>query len=64
MVGVVKTVRIYGIEIVMEQKNIYKIAYNSIHMIERPRYLCKNSSGILHDIPNPKFTRLETYKPC
>lgn len=45
-------------------KNIYKIAYNSIHMIERPSYLCRNSSGVLHDTSNPKFTRLETGKPC
>ena len=45
-------------------KNIYKIAYTSIHSIERPSYLCRNTSGVLHDIPKPKFTRLETDKPC
>ena len=45
-------------------KNIYKISYTSIHSIERPSYLCRNISGILHDIPKPKFTRLETDKPC
>ena len=45
-------------------KNIYKIAYNSIHNIERPSYLCRTTSGVLHDIPKPKFTRSETGKPC
>jgi hypothetical protein len=33
--------------------NIYKIAYNSINSIERPNYLCRNTSGILHDISKP-----------
>jgi hypothetical protein len=58
-------------------KNIYKIAYNSIHNIERPEYLqrkyevskkpsylCRTTSRVLHDIPKPKFTRSETGKPC
>ena len=45
-------------------KNIYKIAYNSIHNIERPSYLCRNSSGVLHDTSKPQFTRPETVKPC
>ena len=45
--------------------NIYKIAYNSIHKIERPSYLCRNNlSGILDDVSKPKFTRSETGKPC
>lgn len=45
-------------------KNIYKIAYNSINKLERPSYLCRKSSGVLHDTSKPKFTRLETGKPC
>jgi hypothetical protein len=46
-------------------KNIYKIAFNSICKKERPNYLCRsNKSGMLHDISKPKFTRLETVKPC
>ena len=53
----------YGIEIIMEHKNIYKIAYNSIHMIERPSYLCRNTPGVLHDTSKPKNTRLETEQP-
>ena len=44
--------------------NIYKIAYNSIHKIERPNYLCRNTSGVLDDTSKPKFTRSETIKPC
>jgi len=43
--------------------NIYKIAYNSIYKIERPSYLCRNSSGVLDDTSKPKFTRLEIVKP-
>ena len=31
---------------------------------ERPSYLCRNISGVLHDTSKPKFTRLETVKPC
>tara|TARA_Y100000310_G_C20656024_1_gene802013 strand:- start:619 stop:1578 length:960 start_codon:yes stop_codon:yes gene_type:complete len=42
--------------------NIYKIAYNSINKIERPSYLCRNTSGVLDDTSNPKLTRLETVK--
>lgn len=45
-------------------KNIYKIAYNSIHFMNRPSYLCRNTSGVLHDTSKPQFTRLETVKPC
>ena len=45
-------------------KNIYKIAYNSINKLERPSYLCRKSSGVLHDTSKSKFTRLETGKPC
>ncbi len=30
-------------------KNIYKIAYNSINKLERPSYLCRKSSDVLHD---------------
>ena len=45
--------------------NIYKIAYNSIHKIDRPSYLCRsNLSGTLDDVSKPKFTRSETGKPC
>ncbi len=44
--------------------NIYKIAYNSIHNIERPSYLCRNTSDILDDMSKPKCTRPETVKPC
>ena len=44
--------------------NIYKIAYNSIHKIERPNYHCRNTSGVLDDTSKPKFTRSETIKPC
>jgi len=43
-------------------KNIYKIAFNSIHKKDRPGYLCRNSSGVLHDTSKPKFTRSETGK--
>ena len=43
-------------------KNIYKIAYNSIHKKNRPSYLCRNSSDVLHDTSKPKFTRPETGK--
>ena len=28
-------------------KNIYKIAYNSIHNLDRPYYLCRKTSGVL-----------------
>lgn len=45
-------------------KNIYKIAFNSINNMDRPSYLCRNSSGVLHDTSKPQFTRLETVKPC
>ena len=45
-------------------KNIYKIAYNSINSMDRPSYLCRNLSDVLHDTSNPQFTRLETVKPC
>ena len=45
-------------------KNIYKIAYNSIHNLDRPSYLCRNTSGVLHDTSKSKFTRPETGKPC
>ena len=31
---------------------------------ERPSYLCRNISGVLHDTSKPKFTRPETVKPC
>lgn len=45
--------------------NIYKIAYNSIHKIDRPSYLCRsNLSGTLDDVSKPKFTHSETGKPC
>ena len=45
--------------------NIYKIAYNSIHKIERPRYLCRsNLSDTLDDVSKPKFTHSDTGKPC
>ena len=44
--------------------NIYKIAYNSIHSMDRPSYLCRNSSDVLDDTSKPKFTRLETVKLC
>ena len=36
-------------------KNIYKIAYNSIHSMDRPSYLCRNSSGVLDDITKTKI---------
>jgi len=45
-------------------KNIYKIVYNSINKLERPSYLCRKSSDVFHDTSKPKFTRLETDKPC
>ena len=35
--------------------NIYKIAYNSIHNMNRPSYLCRNSSGVLDDITKTKI---------
>ena len=54
----------YGIEIVIQQKTSTKIAYNSIHFINRLRYLCRNTSGVLQDTLKPKFTELETIKPC
>ena len=44
--------------------NIYKIASNSINKIERPSYLCRNSSGVLDDTSKSKFTRSETSKLC
>ena len=44
--------------------NIYKIAYNSIHKLDRPEYLCRNTSGVLDDTSKSKFTRPETDKPC
>ena len=44
--------------------NIYKIAYNSVHNLNRPSYLCRNLSGVLDDTSNPKFTRPETGKLC
>lgn len=44
--------------------NIYKIAYNSIHNMNRPSYLCRNLSDVLDDTSKPQFTRLETVKPC
>ena len=44
-------------------KNIYKIAYNSINKLERPSYLYRKSSDVLHDTSKSKFTRLETSKP-
>jgi len=36
-------------------KNIYKIAFNSIHSMNRPNYLCRNTSGVLHDITKTKI---------
>jgi transposase len=33
-------------------KNIYKIAYNAINQIDRPNYLCRKKSGVLHDTSN------------
>ena len=40
--------------------NIYKIAYNAIHEIDRPKYLCRgNLSGTLDDVSKSKFTRPE-----
>jgi transposase len=45
-------------------KNIYKITNNIINKKERPEYLCRKQSDVLHDTPNPKFTRHETGKPC
>ena len=35
--------------------NIYKIAYNSIHNINRPSYLCRNSLGVLNNITKTKI---------
>ena len=37
-------------------KNIHKITYNAINGKERPSYLCRNISGVLHDTSKPKFT--------
>ena len=45
--------------------NIYMIAYNSIHKIGTPSYLCRsNLSVTLDDVSKPKFTRSETGKLC
>ena len=44
-------------------KNIHKITYNAINGKERPSYLCRNISGVLHDTSKSKFTRPETVKP-
>jgi transposase len=48
-------------------KNIYKITSNIINKKDRPSYLQRSSikkSDVLHDTSKPKFTRLETVKPC
>ncbi len=50
-------------EIIDKKLKDSKIAYNSVHNIDRPSYLCRNSSGVLHDTSKPKFTRPETGKP-
>ena len=44
--------------------NIYKIAFNAIHKMDRPDYLRRttNKSGVFDD--TSKFTRSETGKPC
>lgn len=46
--------------------NIYKIAFNAISKKDRPDYLRRaaNKSSVLDDTLKPKFTRLETGKPC
>ena len=40
----------------------YKIS--AVNNIDRPSYLCRNLSGVLHDTSKPKFTRPETGKLC
>lgn len=45
-------------------KNIYKIAYNAIHNIERPKYLCREiNQALITTSPKPKFTRHAKAKP-
>jgi transposase len=44
-------------------KNIYKITYNIINKKDKPSYLCRKQSDVLHDTPKSKFTRSETNKP-
>ncbi len=34
------------------------------YYMNRPSYLCRNSSGVLDDTSKPKFTRPETGKLC
>ena len=67
----------YGTEMRNSERNIYKIASNSVHKKERPNYLCRSNKsvswlrsrdsernpGVLDDTSKPKFTRLETVKP-
>ena len=48
-----------------KEKSIKRYSRKEIsYKINRPSYLCRNSSGVLDDTSKPKFTRHETGKLC